>query len=207
MEVRIPYPAPTLGLEVSLALALVACSTATPTPCPTAEAITVDPDGDPREWEIIARQCRADRWSEPVIKCLRAAKTSKAQDDCIRQLSAAQRARLDEAFAPIMKEYWDRERIVAQESDRRFGAELATLGMERLVARAPACQRYLDAINTQRKAVLACDPVNVALVQFSLEVETARAVKSLLQVYDPQQLAAECERHATALAAREPCPE
>jgi hypothetical protein len=176
-----------------VALVLVAaCSS--PQTCPSAEKLGGSDELARSSAKVIAERCRADRWSKQVTDCLARASGEDAQEACLHSLTPAQKASLDKAFEPIMGELDEAEKAsTLAQLDR----DIAALGLDELVARAPGCADFRSAIFEAKDVITKCPRVD-ALEAFGLHQVALAIVKKLRTITDPAQLATECATQAKA---------
>jgi len=182
-----------------LLVVLVGCSKGVS--CPTVDDLArragsaVDRD----ELEVVATRCRADGWSSTVTKCLHDAQNNDMIDPCLKQLTAEQQKRLDEAFEPLNAKYKDKELADVRAHDVAFETKLAELHLDQLTSRAGQCAEFVSAIDTARKAILACTWTDsLMLEQFGTQQLIIAKAKELEKTADAD-LAVACTRVATEL--------
>ena len=142
----------------------------------------------------IVDSCRADYWPGEVVKCMRAASTEAAIDDCESKLSPAARAHVEDAMQRVVARIQPPDDTPgdAEDDDDQLGA--GESGVPACDAYAQAMQRYLD-----------CDRVPDAVKHSAREaLDTMRATWPMLkQPSTPdaarQAAAGACERQRVEL--------
>jgi hypothetical protein len=90
----------------------------------------------------IVDACRADHWPREVVRCMAAASSEAAMDDCESRLPPAARAHVEDAMSKVVANIQPPEDEPAQDEDDAVGA--GESGVPACDAYAEAMERYLD---------------------------------------------------------------
>jgi hypothetical protein len=90
----------------------------------------------------IVDSCRADHWPADVVRCMTAASTEAAMDDCESRLPAAARTRVEDAMSQVVAHIQPPDDQPAEDGDDALGA--GESGIPACDAYARAMEQYLD---------------------------------------------------------------
>jgi hypothetical protein len=90
----------------------------------------------------IVDSCRADHWPADVVRCMTAASTEAAMDDCESRLPAAARTNVEDAMSKVVAHITPPDDGVAEEGDDSLGE--GESGVAECDAYARAMEQYLE---------------------------------------------------------------
>ena len=186
-------------MKFLVAVLVAACSKSPP--CPTADKLGGSNDLDKRASAIIAEHCRTDGWPKDVVDCLQGARDEDAQERCLHALPKPEATKLKQALAPL---YAEADAAHAEQSAAHLQSDVDKLKLDELVARAPGCAGYLEAVAEVRAGIMKCGR-DAELEAFGLSEQVKQDAKELRALTDAAALANDCATRAKRLREQSHC--